>query len=144
MLVISNEKMKLLDKQLRAPDKTWIQNQLTEMFPAVPAEELRQIIDIGFEKTANYHIDEDFSVRDFIGLMIVAAQDFDEYPPAQKQFLRPDIDPNLSVQLVCELLTPTQWQEAKKFGTRASDRDQEDYVQKNIYGILYADSVSGV
>jgi len=140
--VISKERIKLLDKQLRTPDKAWIQNQLAGMFPALPAEELEKFIEIGFEKTAKYLVDEDFPVRDFIALMIVAATDFDEYPPARAQLLREDIDPNLSVQLICELLTPAEWQEAKTFGTRASDRDQEDYVQKNIYGILYAAPVS--
>jgi len=136
MLVISNEKMKALDKALRKPEKSEIQAELAEIFPNLPKDELDSFIDAGFAKTDQYRIDEYTAVKDFIRLMIVAARDFDRHPKAQEQLYRTDIDPNLSVQLMCELLTPDEWQEAKNLGSRASDRTPEDYVQKEIGGIL--------
>lgn len=136
MLVISNKKMKALDKETRKPEKTELQIELAEIFPNLPKDELNNFIENGLEKTAKYKIDEEGAVKDFIRLMIVVAKDFDQYPKAQEQLNRTDIDPNLSVQLMCELIIPTEWQEAKSFGIRASDRNTEDYVQKEIGEIL--------
>ena len=136
MLVISNEKMRALEKEIRKPDKSLLETELAEMFPALPKDELHSFIDAGIEKASRYLIDEETAVRDFIRLMIVVARDFDQYPKAQEQLNRTDCDPNLNVQLMCELIIPTEWQEAKTFGPRASDRNTEDYVQKEIGDIL--------
>ena len=136
MLVISNEKMKTLDKAMRCPDRDEIRRELVDFFPALPPAELDSFIDTGFEKTARYGIDEHTATRDFIRLMIVVAKDFDNYPKAQEQLRRTGNDANLNVQLMCELLTPDEWQEAKNSGERATDRQKEDYVQKEIGDIL--------
>lgn len=128
MLVISNEKMKALEKEIRKPDKTQLQSELARIFPALPVDELDGFIEKGLEKTAKYRIDEQGSVKDFIRLMIIVAQDFDEYPPAQEQLKRNDIDPNLSVRLMRELLTPDEWREAEGYGLKANPGSQKYYV----------------
>lgn len=120
MLVISNEKMKALEKEIRRPDRKELKIELAEFFPELPEEEIEGFIDAGLEKTALYEIDEDIAVRDFIRLMIDIARDFDEYPKAQEQLTRRNINPNLRVRLMYELITPDQWREAESFGTRAS------------------------
>lgn len=124
MLVISNEKMKALDKEIRRPDRQELKTELSEFFPDLPGDELDGFIDAGLEKTARYKIDEETAVTDFIRLMIDVARDFDEHPKALEQLTRRDIKPNLRVRLLSELLTPIEWREAESFGQRASIRNK--------------------
>lgn len=128
MLVISNEQIGLLNKEIRRADKEQIRDDLSKMFPALPEDELSSFIETGFEKTAKYGIDEDAPVKEFIRLMIVVARDFDEYPKAQEQLTREVADPNLNVRLVRELLTPAEWREAENYGLKANLGDQKYYV----------------
>ena len=120
MLVISNEKMNAMNKEVRKTDKAQLQSELSEIYPALPKDELDGFIESGLEKTGRYGIDEDLAIEYFIRLMIEVARDFDEYPKAQEQLTRTDVNPNLTVQLARELLTPDEWREAKSFGPRAS------------------------
>lgn len=138
MIKISNKQMEVFSKEIRKPKKKELQEELVEMFPALSQDELFSFIETGLKKIEKYGIYEHTAVKDFIRLMIVVSEDFDEYPPANELLTRIDVTPNLRVQLMCELLTPIEWQEAKKFGKRASDRIEEDYVQKEISDILSA------
>jgi hypothetical protein len=98
------------------------------MFPALPADELDNFIEKGVEKTTRYRIDEHDSVKDFIRLMIVVVLDFDEHPQAQRQLKRKDANPNLTVRLMRELLTPVEWREAQGYGLKANIGEQKYYV----------------
>lgn len=120
--------MSLLEKEIRRADKKQLREDLSRIFPMLLEDELDEFVETGFEKTAKYKIDEDAPVKDFIRLMIIVARDFDEYPKAQKQLTRKDVDPNLSVQLMRELLTPAEWREAENYGLRANLGDQKYYV----------------
>lgn len=130
--------MEVFSKEVRKPKINELQEELVELFPTLPQDELFSFIESGLRKTEKYDIDEHTAVKDFIRLMIVVSKDFDEYPPANEQLTGTEAIPNLRVQLMCELLTPIEWQEAKKYGIRASDRSEEDYVQKEISDILSA------
>jgi hypothetical protein len=128
MLVISNEKNKALEKEIRQPDKAELQTDLAKIFPTLPTDELDRFIEIGLEKAAKYGIDEQFAVKDFIRLMIIIAQDFDEHPKVKQQLTRRDANPNLRVQLARELLTPDEWREAANHGPKADLGSQKYYV----------------
>lgn len=136
MLKITNKQMDVFTKAVRKPNKAELKMDLNELYTALPDEELENFINLGLEKSSKYGIDEFFAVKDFIRLMIVVALDFDTYPPVKEQLTRKDVDPNLTVQLACELITPSEWQEAKTYGQRASDRTEDDYVQEEISNIL--------
>lgn len=120
--------MSLLEKEVRRADKKRIRDDLAGMFPMLADDELDEFVATGFEKTAKYKIDEDAPVKDFIRLMIIVARDFDEYSQAQKQLTRDDVDSNLTVELMCELLTPAQWREAENYGLKTNLGDQKYYV----------------
>lgn len=128
MLVISKEKDKELQKAIRKTNREEMQTQLAEIFPTLPKEELDRFIDTGLEKTARYGIDEQTAVKDFVRLMIIVAQNFDEHPKANKQLTRRDANPNLRVRLARELLTPDEWREAAGHGPKADLGSQKYYV----------------
>lgn len=138
MLKISDEQMSVFQQSVRKTDKKLLREELSALFPALPDDELDSFIESGLIKTEKYGINESKPVKDFIRLMIGVAKDFDEYPPAKKQITRNDVNPNLTIKLMCELLTPIEWQEATQFGQRASDRNKEDYVQSFISSVLSA------
>jgi len=141
MLLISNEKMRSMDKEIRKPDKAELRAGLAKMFSSLPPDELDRFIETGLEKAAGYGLDEHIPIKDFIRLMIVVAQDFDEQPKVREQLTRGDVDPNWKVRLACELVTPAEWQEAAKCGTRATIRREEEYVQGFSHGVLSPFSV---
>ncbi len=128
MLVIRQEQMSLLEKEIRKADENQIRNDLAQKFPILTESELDDFVKTGFKKTEKYGIDEDAPVKDFIRLMIIVARDFDDYPKAQEQLKREDVDPNLSVRLMIELLTPAEWREAESYGTKLNLGNQKYYV----------------